>query len=129
MSEFRLAVVLGALIHTERNARGMTQHQLAAFGGLHPMALSKIERGIQLDIGVETLQRIAVALSTCGSAVSASELLANAERWRADLEARRLAGQLPAPASPPAPLGNGTAVVLTGAALAAVVLLLASAKK
>lgn len=80
-----LAAVLGAVIATERNARGMTQQRLATLSGLHPMALSKIERGIQQDVGVGTLQRLAGALSEAGAVTTASGLLATAEGWQGRL--------------------------------------------
>ena len=77
----RLAVLLGAVVYAERTSRGLTQAQLAKTASLHPMALSKIERGIQQDVGVETLRRIAAALSETGAAVTTASLVVSAERW------------------------------------------------
>jgi len=37
----------------------MLARDVAKAAGIHPMSLSKIERGVQKDIGVETLTRIA----------------------------------------------------------------------
>ena len=79
----RLAIVVGAVIHTERSARGLTQGELARLSGMHPMAVSKIERGVQKDVGIETLTRMAAALSSAGQSVQASGLLARAESWSA----------------------------------------------
>lgn len=89
-----LVRVLGALLHAERVARGLTQTELARDAGLHPMALSKLERGVQGDVGVQTLARLAEALSRrgCGAALEASDLLATAERWRCALPATTTAG-------------------------------------
>ncbi|MBI5495546.1 MAG: helix-turn-helix transcriptional regulator [Deltaproteobacteria bacterium] len=117
---------MGAVIHTERTARGHTQTQLAQAAGIHPMALSKIERGIQGDIGVDTLQRIANALSQTGTSVTASQLLAAAEQWQWQLYEQWKAGTLPVPAKPKGP--DGAAIALSGAALAAVILLLMKGK-
>jgi transcriptional regulator with XRE-family HTH domain len=79
-----LSAVLGALIHLKRVARGLTQDALARAAGLHPMAVSKIERGVQADLGVETLRRLAAALSgDHGFRVTAAGLIAEAERWEA----------------------------------------------
>lgn len=113
---FRLSVVLGALIQTERNARRLTQQQIASVAGVHPMTVSKVERGIQQDVGVETLQRIASALSSVGKTVTASELLGSAERWQERLEVEKEAGRLP------------VEDVETGAALAAIVALVCGAR-
>lgn len=76
-----LTAVLSAVIRTERNWRGITQQQLALAAGLHPMGLSKIERGIQSSIGVMTLQRLAVALSSFGDTITAAALMRRAESW------------------------------------------------
>lgn len=54
--------VLGQVINVERRARGMSQKTLAKLSGLHPMALSKIERGVHRDVGVVTFARLALAL-------------------------------------------------------------------
>lgn len=107
----RLPALLGAIVYAERTARGLTQAQLALAAGLHPMALSKIERGVQQDVGVETLRRIAEALSATGASVATSGLVASAERWLAPLNNGE-AGDVPPDA--------------TGAALTARIALLAS---
>lgn len=57
---------LGAAISKERKRLEMTQGELAKRTGLHPVAVSKIERGIQGDLGCKTLWRIAHALRTRG---------------------------------------------------------------
>lgn len=73
------------MILTERQARGLTQKDVALSAGLHTMTLSKIERGIQGDVGVETLCRLATVFSMAGSG-----LLATAERWQRELAGRRV---------------------------------------
>lgn len=81
-----LAAVLGAVVRAERCARGLTQADLARAAGVHPMALSKVERGAQQDVGVATLAQLAAALAAAGpQACTASSLIARAERWRARL--------------------------------------------
>lgn len=92
--KIRLSVVIGAVILTERSARGLTQQQLAKAAGIHTMAVSKIERGVQQDIGIETLRSIAGALSAAGKPVSASEIVSIAERWKNRLEADGERGSL-----------------------------------
>lgn len=92
-----VAAVLGAVIHTHRASRSLSQQELAARAGLHAMTLSKIERGAQQDVGVVTLSRIATALSTSGVEVRASELLAEAERWQRELKAEASRGELTGP--------------------------------
>lgn len=112
---FRFSAVLGAIVHTERVARSVTQQQLAQSAGLHPMAVSKIERGVQRDVGIETVRRIATALSAAGPALSTTDLIASAERWQLQLVAELSGGTLPAADSN-----------VTGSALAAVIVLIAS---
>jgi|JI10StandDraft_1071094.scaffolds.fasta_scaffold03006_8 transcriptional regulator with XRE-family HTH domain len=109
--KIRLSVVIGAVILTERSACGLTQQQLAKAAGLHTMAVSKIERGVQLDIGIETLRSIAGALSAAGKPVSASEIVSTAERWQNRLEA------------------DGDRGSLSGSALAAAIVLLAAKRE
>lgn len=106
----RLHVVLGAIVYTERTARSLTQAQLAKAAGLHPMALSKIERGVQQDVGIETIQRIAIGLARPLAGVTAASLVATAERWQERLRTVD---------------GNGEP---TGATLAATIALLAGEK-
>jgi transcriptional regulator with XRE-family HTH domain len=130
--QFRLAVVLGAVVHTERNARGLSQQQLAAMAHLHPMALSKIERGIQQDIGVDTLQRLGGALSRVGAPMAASQLVAAAEHWQYQLYTAWQQGALPQQSQPNSAVNAGAVVAagaLSGAALAAVILLLTNKPK
>jgi transcriptional regulator with XRE-family HTH domain len=54
--------VIGYLFATKRKAIPTSQKTLAFIAELHPMALSKIERGTQGDIGINTFVRIADAL-------------------------------------------------------------------
>lgn len=122
--QFRISLVLGAVIHTERTARGLTQQQLALMAGMHPMALSKIERGVQHDVGIETLQRLACGLAQVGPCVTATNLVASAEQWQRRLIAEAQGGTLPVPATNNT--GQVVAGVVTGAALAALIVLLAS---
>lgn len=57
------AASIGRAIARMRIRAGLTQVQLAESAKMHSMALSKLERGIQKDIGVLTLWRLAVRLS------------------------------------------------------------------
>ena len=75
----RLTNAISAVIYAERSARGMSQSALAAAAGMHSVSISKIERGIPLDIGVETLSCIGAAMG-----IKASEMLARAQ-WREEL--------------------------------------------
>jgi len=75
-----LTNALSAVIYAERSARGMSQSALAAATGMHKMSISKIERSVPLDIGVETLSCIGAAFG-----LKASEMLARAEQWRDEL--------------------------------------------
>ncbi|MCR4419962.1 MAG: helix-turn-helix transcriptional regulator [Clostridia bacterium] len=52
---------LGARLRTLRQARSMTQEQLAEHAGLHPTYVAKIEAGARLP-SLEALERLAAAL-------------------------------------------------------------------
>lgn len=52
---------MGACLRTLRQARGMTQEQLAEHAGLHPTYVAKIEAGLRLP-SLEVLERLADAL-------------------------------------------------------------------
>ncbi len=73
-----LAWFLGVAIRDAREARGMTQRALGIAAGVHPMAISKIERGIQADVGIAILERIARGLATQG-AIRTTDLVETAE--------------------------------------------------
>ncbi len=81
----KLAIVIGAVIHSERVSLGMTQAHLAKIAGIHPMALSKLERGVQADIGVETIQKLAIPMG-----MAANEIVDKAESWQLVLEEERV---------------------------------------
>lgn len=123
---FTLTAVLGAIILQERTLRNMSQANLAIAARLHPVALSRIERGQQGDIGVETLHRLAQGLSTSGRPVTAAGLMTRAEEYRRRLEAGAERGALPQVV----PAANATAAVaaglVTGAALVALIAFLSS---
>lgn len=88
-SGFKLTVLLGAIILQERTLRNISQVQLASDSRVHAVALSRIERGKQGDIGVETLHRLAMGLcSSAGRPVTAAGLLTRAEQYRARLGER-----------------------------------------
>lgn len=89
-----LGVVLGALLYVERAARGLSQRQVADAAGLHVMSVSKIERGVQHDLGVETLRRLVAALSTTPPEISVGAFVGRAERWQARLAASGAPGDL-----------------------------------
>lgn len=72
-----LLPALGALLVLHRRARGYTQRDLAARASVHPMALSKLERGVPQDVRLGTLEQLAWALEK-----PVSELLRQAERLR-----------------------------------------------
>lgn len=73
-----LMIFLAEAIRTARTDRRMTQQDLGELAGIHPMAVSKLERGIQRDVGIMTLQRIARALST-HAPITTAELVTAAE--------------------------------------------------
>jgi transcriptional regulator with XRE-family HTH domain len=112
-NEFRLPAIIGAVIHAERSARKLTQQQLAQMAGLHPMALSKLERGVQHDVGIETLRQIASALSSVCNQITVSGLVSIAEQWHRRLQNEWQTGRLAV-----------TPSTLTGASIAALVSLL-----
>lgn len=64
-----LTAFIGAVVARERERTGAgwghawEQRELAESAGLHPMSLSKIERGVQHDVGVVTLDSICAAIS------------------------------------------------------------------
>lgn len=59
---------LGATIRRLREARGLTQEQLAHVAGLHRAVVGFIERG-ERDFGVSTLWPLAAALGVSASAL------------------------------------------------------------
>jgi len=122
-----LAAVLGQLVRTEREARGLSQKALASRAGLHPVGLSKFERGAHQDVGVATLSRLANALSQQDQIVRAGDLMSEAERIRTKLLRAAQQGTLPAPYQPNATdAAVGVGAVVAGAALAALIVWLAS---
>lgn len=76
-----LVVCIGAVISVRREFHGMTQTSLAEKAAIHPMSLSKIERAVGRDIGVVTVQKIAMAMCGPGRDVTAHGLLEQAEQW------------------------------------------------
>lgn len=62
---------LGARLRTLRQARGMTQEQLAEHAGLHPTYIAKIELGSRLP-SLEALERLAAALEVSMTAIVAA---------------------------------------------------------
>jgi len=54
-----VAHVIGYLLRTKRQA---SQKDVARLANVHPMALSKIERGVHADLGVVTFVRLAEAI-------------------------------------------------------------------
>ncbi len=90
--------VIGYLVATRRKAAGVSQKTVARLAELHPVALSKIERGVHGDMGINTFVRIAVALGE-----KPGELLDTAERISRrlpdDTDTRQLGVKLAALAS------------------------------
>lgn len=104
-----LMVCLGAVISARREFYGFTQTALAEKAALHPMSLSKIERAVGRDVGIVTLQKIAMAMRGPGREVTSHALLEQAEQWTA-LVLRYAAERGVDPAS--MDLGRVTGVVL-----------------
>lgn len=76
---------LGTMVAHSRKRAGLRQNDLARLTGIHPMSISKIERGIQKDVGVQTLHKIAIALGTKASLlVAGAELLSKHELTHPD---------------------------------------------
>ncbi len=96
-TQIGLVPTIGPVIAYHRAARSMSQAQLADASGLHPMVLSKIERGVQGDVGIVTIEKIARALSSAGRELSASAIVADAERWVARLRVEADRGRLTLP--------------------------------
>ena len=70
-SGVKFVAALGKVIGQMRRHRKMSQAEAAEKAGLHPMALSKIERGVHTAIGCQTLLRIGDALGVDGFALYA----------------------------------------------------------
>lgn len=62
-------IVLGRNIQTLRRGLGLTQEDLAAAAGLHPVEVSRAERGVR-DLRISTVVKLASGLK-----VPASDLL------------------------------------------------------
>lgn len=74
---------IGLALRREREARQLTQRDLAAAAELHPMALSKIECGKRHgDIGVVTLTKLCNALTVTGRPCGLISLLETAAFYR-----------------------------------------------
>jgi transcriptional regulator with XRE-family HTH domain len=69
---------LGRVVRRERNARGLTQKQLAEAADLDVTWLSRLERG-STNPAIGTVRRVADALG-----LAASELIARAESMETD---------------------------------------------
>lgn len=55
---------IGRALTRARKLAGLSQKRVAAAAGVHPMALSKIERGVHADAGVVTLEKMCDAILT-----------------------------------------------------------------
>jgi transcriptional regulator with XRE-family HTH domain len=62
-------IVVGRNISEERHRRGFTQEELAEAAGMHPVEVSRAERGVR-DLRVSTIAKLAAGLE-----VPARELL------------------------------------------------------
>ena len=88
MKPFDLCDALGAVIASYRVSLGLTQTELARRAGLHPMTISKIERGARVQLDVFTLRALARALRDAGASdVGIASLLDRAEEWTERLAA------------------------------------------
>ncbi len=65
-------MALGNAIREQRDMLGLSQKDLAARSGVHPVTLSRVESG-SLNVSLETIHRISAALK-----LKTSELLAKA---------------------------------------------------
>ena len=117
--EISLPAILGHLVKTERGARGFSQKELAETAGIHPVALSKIERGVQGDLGIFTLHRLAAALSLRGQRLSGGDLMKNAENLYLKLLEKQQQGELPQSSEGNGASAAATAGVIIGGAAAA----------
>ena len=63
-----LIEAIGLAVKEMRERRGLTQEQLAELAKMHPMSISKLERGVVRDVKFTTLFSIAEALSRSGGA-------------------------------------------------------------
>ena len=55
----------------ERQRRNLLARDVAGKAGIHPVALSRIERGVQGDVGIATIAKIADAMNMTASAIVA----------------------------------------------------------
>lgn len=58
----------------ERKKARLTQQELARFSGVTQGTISKLETGVMLDPGFDTLDKLAWALKKCGRLLDASDL-------------------------------------------------------
>lgn len=65
-----LIEAIGLAVKGMRERRGLTQERLAELAKMHPMHISKLERGVVRDVKFTTLFGIAEALSKAGLAMS-----------------------------------------------------------
>lgn len=124
-----LSAVIGYIVQTERKIRGLTQADLAEDAGIHSVALSKIERGVQRDIGVVTLHHIAQALSDYPPRVTVGDIVEQALTVQEELLYELEHDTLPTQHAPKKKEESGGGAVLAGAALAGFALWLATRKK
>ena len=85
--------VLGAIIYAQRQARGLSQQELATTARMHPMAISKVERGVHKDLCIGTLRQVAEGLSSGGVTTSSGHILDLAETWDAEIKDRERRGE------------------------------------
>ena len=69
--EHRLTAALGDAVRHARAGRSWTQRELADAAGVHVNVVGSVERGLSVA-RIDTLEAIAVALGTTGSALLAA---------------------------------------------------------
>jgi transcriptional regulator with XRE-family HTH domain len=91
-----LIEAIGLAVKRMRERRGLTQAQLAELAKLHPMHISKLERGVVHDVKFTTLFSIADGLSRSGvegyildsktvlTHISVSKIIKKAEKIEAE---------------------------------------------
>jgi transcriptional regulator with XRE-family HTH domain len=91
-----LIEAIGVAVKRMRERRGLTQVQLAEMAKMHPMSLSKLERGVVRDVKFTTLWSIADGLSRSGlegyvlgskfvlTHISVSKIIRKAEKIEAE---------------------------------------------
>ena len=76
-----LVAIVGAVVAQLRKEQNLTQADLAHLAGMHPISVSKIERGVQGDVGVATMEKLGAVFG-----LKASQLMARVADWQRALK-------------------------------------------